>query len=260
VAWGNVGVSRSELGCKLYLLLWKIVPTLMFDGSKQWMETQKENLIITKITQRDKPSIYQVTEAGIIGKIGFNSCGVGTCLNAIRVKGVDASHLPVHLGLRMVLESASVSEAVAKLESCGMASSAHILIADANTAIGLEFTSSTFAKCVPDSMGRVLHTNHLLLDHVGAVDTVWLKDSLFRIDRITELSGSIKQEELKAGLGGVSRVFEDEMNYPTSICRAAVSGCESATLFNIVMDLKKRIAIVKRGRPGHSEKVISLGF
>ena len=88
----------------------------------QWMTEQKQNLIITKIIQQNKPTIIQVTEAGILGKIGFNSAGVGTLFNAIRVHGADATRLPAHFGLRMALESTSVADAVSRLESYGMAS------------------------------------------------------------------------------------------------------------------------------------------
>lgn len=222
---------------------------------QQWMTEQKRNLIITKITQKEKPTILQVTEAGIIGKIGFNSAGVGTCFNAIRVHGVDAKRLPAHLGLRMVLESTSIDDAVQRLESYGMASSAHILIADANTALGLEFTKSTFAHCLPDSAGRVIHTNHLLLDHPGEIDTVWLRDSLTRVSTMGKNAEKLDNEN---DWQAVSKLFEDEQNYPSAICRFETTETGSATLFNIVMDLKSRKAIVKLGRPTQVEETVNL--
>jgi len=217
------------------------------------MTVQKQNLIITKITQANKPTIVQVTEAGIIGKIGFNSSGVGTLLNAIKVHGVDSTRLPVHFGLRMALESNSVEEAVQKLESYGMASSAHILIADANTSLGLEFTKSTFAHCIPDSAGRVVHANHLLLEHPGETDTVWLKDSLTRVRTMAQNVGILKSE---AGWESVSALFEDEQNLPGAICRCEETG--SGTLFNIVMDLKAKKGVVRLGRPTEVEERIEL--
>lgn len=103
------------------------------------MEQQKENLVLLTIEQAGKPTIKMVTEAGILGKIGLNSAGVGVCLNAIRAKGMDATRLPCHLGLRMVLESSSRSEAVAKLEKVGIASACHMLIADATGGVGMEW-------------------------------------------------------------------------------------------------------------------------
>lgn len=103
------------------------------------MERQKENLIILTIEQASKPTIKMVTEAGIIGKIGLNSMGVGVCLNAIRAKGMDYTRLPCHLGLRMVLESKSREEAVARLENYGIASACHMLIADPTGGVGVEW-------------------------------------------------------------------------------------------------------------------------
>jgi isopenicillin-N N-acyltransferase-like protein len=223
----------------------------------QWMTKQKQNLIITKITQANKPTIVQVTEAGIIGKIGFNSSGVGTLLNAIKVHGMDATRLPVHFGLRMALESSSVQDAVQKLESCGMASSAHILLADANTSLGLEFTKATFAYCVPDSAGQVVHANHLLLEHPGQTDTVWLKDSLSRVQTMGSNARGLSED---AGWVDVSQLFADEENYPGSICRFETKETGSATLFNIVMDLKAKKAVVRLGRPTEVEETIQLGL
>ena len=94
------------------------------------MEEQKQNLVILTVHQPSLPTIKMITEAGIIGKIGMNSAGVGVCFNAIRAKGLTSTRMPVHLGLRTVLESTSAAEAIGKLEEVGMASAAHMLIAD----------------------------------------------------------------------------------------------------------------------------------
>ncbi|EMD92976.1 hypothetical protein COCC4DRAFT_50766 [Bipolaris maydis ATCC 48331] len=220
-----------------------------------WMTEQKQNLIITKITQANKPTIVQVTEAGIIGKIGFNSCGVGTLFNAIKVYGVNSTRMPAHFGLRMALESKSVDEAVQALENFGMASSAHILIADAKTAVGVEFTKSTFARLSPDSTGKIVHTNHLLLEHSGETDTVWLKDSLTRLQTMTENARALGEDPNWEQVG---HLFEDEQNKPGSICRVETEETGSGTLFNIVMDLKHKKAVVRMGRPTEVEETINL--
>ncbi|OAF99458.1 peptidase C45, acyl-coenzyme A:6-aminopenicillanic acid acyl-transferase [Paraphaeosphaeria sporulosa] len=218
------------------------------------MDAQKQNLIITKITQAGKPTIVQVTEAGIIGKIGFNSSGVGTLLNAIKVHGVDASRMPVHFGLRAALESNTAREAVQKLESYGMAASAHILISDSSEALGLEFTKSTFAHCKADGKGRIAHANHLLLEHPGEVDTVWLKDSPVRVKTMTNNTEKLSTEP---SWEDISRLFEDEHGFPHSICRQGQDG-GSTTLFNIVIDLKAKKGVVRLGRPTQAEETVSL--
>ncbi|KAF2026919.1 peptidase C45 acyl-coenzyme A:6-aminopenicillanic acid acyl-transferas-like protein [Setomelanomma holmii] len=251
---------RTEINFGLFsdgctALAWHTEKHAWLAQNWDWMTRQKENLIITKITQEGKPIIVQVTEAGIIGKIGFNSAGVATLLNAIKVRGMDATHLPVHFGLRMALESSSVQEAVQKLEGYGMASSAHILIADPTTSLGLEFTKSTFAHCVPDANGRVVHANHLLKEHPGQDDTVWLKDSLSRVNTMNAITSKLGPEP---SLEEVSKLFEDEENYPGAICRFETKETGSATLFNIVMDLKAKKAVVRLGRPTEVEERIEL--
>ncbi|KAF2657275.1 peptidase C45 acyl-coenzyme A:6-aminopenicillanic acid acyl-transferas-like protein [Lophiostoma macrostomum CBS 122681] len=256
---------RTEINFGLFsdgctALAWHTEKRAYLGQNWDWMTAQKENLIITKITQANKPTINQITEAGIIGKIGFNSSGVGTLLNAIKVYGVAPSQLPVHFGLRMALESDSAIEAVQKLESYGMASSAHILIADATTAVGLEFTKSTFARCLPDELHRVVHANHLLLEHPGETDTVWLQDSLDRVQTMTGNSSKVGGGGHEPSWEDVSRLFEDEQNHPTSICREAIDENGSGTLFNIVMDLKSRRAILRLGRPVQVEETVELSL
>lgn len=222
------------------------------------MQQQAENLIITRISQPDVPPLIQVTEAGIIGKIGFNAAGVGTCLNAIKVLGVDAANIPAHLGLRMVLESRSVDEAVRRLKSCGMASSAHILIADPESALGLEFTRSTFAECGPVG-GRVVHGNHLVGVHPGEVDTIWLRDSLVRVETMRENAESLEKRGGEVEWRDVEGLFEDEKGLPYAICRKADgSAWGSTTLFNIVMELGARRAVVRVGRPVEGGERIEL--
>ncbi|CAN9262602.1 hypothetical protein AA0112_g11390 [Alternaria arborescens] len=251
---------RTEINFGLFsdgctALAWHTQNRAWLAQNWDWMTEQQQNLIVTKITQAAKPTIVQVTEAGIIGKIGFNSSGVGTLFNAIKVHGVDSIRMPAHFGLRMALESESVDEAVHKLESFGMASSAHILIGDPSKSLGLEFTKSTFAHVLPDSGSKVIHTNHLLLEHPGETDTVWLKDSLDRVRTMTENAGALGEEP---SWESVSRLFEDEQNAPGAICRVETEQSGSGTLFNIVIDLKSKKAVVKLGRPTEVQEIVNL--
>jgi isopenicillin-N N-acyltransferase-like protein len=101
-----------------------------------------------------------------------------------------------------------------------MAAAAHILVADKNSSIGFEFSSSTTARLRPDSKGRLMHSNHLLAEHPGVTDTVWLKNSPFRNERMAELSETLQNPTWDE----VSRLFEDEKNAPAAICRARGRG------------------------------------
>lgn len=236
-------------------LSWKTARTSFLAQNWDWMEQQKENLVVVNIEQEGKPRVSMITEAGIIGKIGLNSSGVGVCLNAIRVKGMDPTHLPVHLGLRVVLESSSKEEAISQLERHGIASSAHMLIADPNGAIGLECTAVGFVKLPMDSQRKIVHTNHLIANHPGVEDTKFWKDSFNRIDRIQELTKTLSDNPME---NDIYHLFVDEDNYPASICRAQAGESRAATLFNILMNLTDKTAIIRMGRPVMAEEVITL--
>lgn len=57
-----------------------------------------------------------------------------------------------------------------------------------------------------------------------------------------------------------SALFQDETGFPAAICRVQEGVSKSATLFNIVMDLKSITAVVKLGRPCAVEEVLQLSF
>lgn len=238
-------------------LSWRTDDASFLAQNWDWQEAQKQNLIVLTIEQSGKPTIKMVTEAGIIGKIGLNSAGVGVCLNAIRLKGMDINRLPCHLGLRMVLDSRSREEAVEKLEKYGIASACHMLIADDIGGIGLEWSSSDVQKCTMNDSKQVFHSNHYILKHpsVGQ-DTNWLADSSYRVTRIQELADKIQ----KPNMENIFDIFKDESNYPGAICRAQKGASGSASLFNIVMDLRQKRANVTLGRPVEPEESVTLAF
>lgn len=226
------------------------------------MEEQKENLVILTVIPEDSslPRIKMVTEAGMIGKIGLNAAGVGLCFNAIRAKGMDYRRMPVHLGLRLVLESIYTENAADRVQSNGMASSAHMLIGDDRNAIGLEFTHSTFARLPLNSQNQIIHSNHLLVEHKGAEEPAWLEDSPFRVARMASLTSKFVVEGRQPTLEEFSALFQDEKNLPGAICRKQEGESTTATLFNIVMELKEKRAVVRLGRPCAPEEVIHLSF
>ncbi|KAI4724171.1 AAT-domain-containing protein [Aureobasidium sp. EXF-10728] len=226
-------------------------------GGFQWMTEQKQNLLLLTIHQPSKLTIKMVTEAGLIGKIGCNSAGVGVCLNAIRAKGMDKTRMPCHLGLRLVLESNSRKEAVEALKKYGIASSCHMLIADSDGGVGLEWSYKDLQVLEMNDKKQVFHSNHYLVPHPGVTDTVWLEDSKFRIKRIQEICDELGQSPTMAE---IQALFRDEKNYPFAICRAEEQGNHSGTLFNIVMDLKAKKTSVILGRPTTPEGVYEIGF
>lgn len=209
-----------------------------------WMEGQSQNLVLLTIQKSKSPVIKMVTEAGIIGKIGMNANGVGVCLNALRCAGYDPSRLPVHLSLRMALECETLAGAVEKLAASGSAGSAYILIGQGSSMVGLEFTSSTVRRLDLDPEGRIMHTNHLVMQHEDAEE--WPEaDSMHRLSRIVALTAELASWDVETAFHDI---FDDHSGWPFSICRQQAGSCNDATLFSIMMDLNRRRAVVKSGR------------
>ena len=234
-------------------------PSSFLAQNWDWQTGQRGNLIVCHISQPDTdiPDIAQVTEGGIIGKIGFNARGVGCCLNAIRCRGVDPTKLPIHFALRAVLESESREAAVAKIKKLGIAGSGHILVADATGSIGLECTSKWVKELPADEKGVLCHTNHLLLEHGDVDEPPWLEDSPRRLQRIQELTSALGVEQTRES---ILELFKDTEGQPGAINRASAGKWSFETLFNIVMDLTQKSATVTLGRPTENLGQIVLAF
>ena len=227
-------------------LSWKSDKFSALAQNWDWQSEQAENLVHLRIRQDPKPSIDMISEAGIIGKIGLNSAGVGVCLNAIRARGVDFDRLPVHLALRACLDSSSRTVAVTALEKSGVASSCHILVADAGGGIGLECSYKDVIELKMSDRGIVTHTNHFVEKHPGVEERIFWSDSLTRLRRINHL---IQAYDDSPSIEAVSMMLNDEHDFPVSICRAQTEKSTSATLFSVTMRLDERKAIVINGRP-----------
>ncbi|KAI4278926.1 MAG: hypothetical protein L6R38_005141 [Xanthoria sp. 2 TBL-2021] len=234
-------------------LSWKDGNTSLLAQNWDWQQEQEANLIRLRIKQVGKPNIDMITEAGIIGKIGLNSAGVGVCLNATRAEGVDFGRLPCHLVLRRCLDSNSRAEAIAALKEAGVASSCHILVADLDGGTGIECSSADIILIPMCDKGRVIHTNHFVHEHPGVEENVLLKDSEARLARISVLVKTATPD-----VASIRRLLEDEDGYPISINRQRTHESTIATLFSIVMRLDKGYADVRMGRPTEADQYLKL--
>lgn len=225
-----------------------------------WQVEQTDSLFICHVSPSDlsRPKFVMVTEGGIIGKIGFNSEGVGVCMNAIRARGLIRSKLPVHLAMRSILESTSRQAATDRLESTGVAGSVHLLIADQTGSMGLECTSFGIKQIPMDQEGKVVHANHLVLEHPEVDEPPWLEDSPVRTARMDQMLS--KKLKSSPNFEELFELFKDEQGYPAAINRCQIDGCETQTLFTIMMNLAKKSATVTFGRPSIVSERIQLSL
>lgn len=216
-----------------------------------WQAEQSANISLCRVSQprTNKPVFVMCTEGGVIGKIGFNSSGVGVCMNAIRARGVNYQGAPVHVAMRTALESTTCIAAVESLKTLGTAGSAHLLVADRDTARGLECTAHGVLELPLDERGTIVHTNHLILEHAGVDEPPWLDDSRPRLSRMQSLLNERRHaSEMHLDFDQIQAMFEDEDGFPFSINRSQQGTSTIQTLFNVVMDLRSRKARFTFGR------------
>lgn len=157
-------------------------------------------------------------------------------------------------GHAKLLAPPGTAELLAKrLESLGVASAGHIIIADAQQAIGLESSYIDMVRVRHQQVKEwdtLVHSNHYVETHPGVkLGANQMSDSPARLARISKLVDDALSE-----LQPDENVFDtvwtflkDKEGFPVSICRDA--GCGSETLFSIVMDLRNNTAKVKEGKP-----------
>ncbi|MGW1716395.1 C45 family autoproteolytic acyltransferase/hydolase [Streptomyces sp. NPDC002156] len=108
------------------------------------------------------------TEAGILGKIGLNSAGLGLHFNILSHTADGARiGVPVHIVARRILdEAATLAEAVDIARSADVSASTVLTVVAHDgrhsDAVCVELSPAGTAVLPPDSDGYLLHTNHFL--------------------------------------------------------------------------------------------------
>ncbi len=223
----------------------------------EWKEEQIDNLIILKIKQISKPDIFMVTEAGIIGKIGFNSAGLGVCLNALVVSG-EPDGLPLHFVLRRILDSPSLTSAVGRINAYRNAGPGNYMMAQRDgCAIDIEKTPEEWDYIFNDS-GVMAHTNHVLTTKLKIKikddGPVMLPDSIFRYHMMQKMLNKAKRD---LTVDYIKSCLRSHYQFPDGICHHPNPGLAPAyqftTMFSIIMDLNTAEMWLAKGPPCQSE-------
>lgn len=249
-ARSEIALITSPDGCTSFALTKPKTTKTWLAQNWDWKGSQNDSLIHLEIEQSNLPTLQMVTEAGIIGKIGCNSAGVGVCLNAL-VTDTWQPKVPIHLGLRAILESKSMGEAVSKVTDNQMASPAHFLIASrSDETISMEVSPVYTAKIKP-TKGVLIHTNHICsLEMRNNIKEDIIPDSYNRLSTIAEQVESLNGRLEK---GDLFHVLSNHDSYPNSICRHESPEQtlleKTETVFSIVMNLSDNELCWIDGKP-----------
>lgn len=158
-----------------------------------WLSAIKSKAVLLKIKQDGLPEIIMLVEAGQIGKMGFNSAGIGLCHNALDFPETRDG-IPFLILCRIVLNQMQINNALNSISQLNRASSGNFIISHSDGfSIDFEFTPSSFEYFEPYN-GILVHTNHFLsrsfknLD-LGLKNNGW--DSVIRRQRALHILTSV---------------------------------------------------------------------
>ena len=214
--------------------------------SWDWRRSLIDSLVILKIHQLgDKPDINMITEAGIIGKFGFNSAGIGICLNAMASNAVPMG-LPLHIVMRGILNSVSLSEAIGNATRMQIGCCANFMLqSEDGEILDIKLDGQDFDILYPAD-GVLVHTNHFLsprLPRSPYIDTMKYKfpDTFIRLRRANKLLRRIPED---IRVSHIEQVFSDHCDFPAGICHHAdpriEEGKRMETVFSFIMNIKNK--------------------
>ncbi|MBP88417.1 MAG: hypothetical protein CMJ64_17170 [Planctomycetaceae bacterium] len=231
-----------------------------------WARALEERVVFMTIVPDDGPTIWMLTEPGIIGKIGMNSSGVGACLNILRCRrdSLPIDGLPIHLVLRAILNSESLNEARETLMAYHIDTASNILAGDgAGACFDVEF-AGTEQRWLAYDAAVTLHTNHYCADgtHLNAGFEDELQSSFNRYARGSELVsklsafGLAEMDELLCDQSGDLPINREYVPYAGFPPQHTVG-----TVATLLMDLRNRQLYLRRGpyRPDQDLVEMPLG-
>ena len=197
-----------------------------------WKRECAETAVVLKVRRDDGPDLMTFTEAGALGRCGFNAVGIAITANYLESdRDYRQVGVPLALIRRKVLECEHLAIAM-RTVYCTQKSAANNMIVSHREGVAIDF------ECAPDETfpvhperGLLVHANHFVspvalgkLKDTGILNT---PDSLYRDIRVRELLqphiGAITLDTVKAAL------FDDFASPGRSAGRrAAISATISA--------------------------------
>lgn len=230
-----------------------------------WNNKVKPGLIILEINQAPRPTILMVTEAGIVGKIGMNSAGVGVCLNFLGTSERGMG-VPIHVVLRGILNSHTLPQAVGQVARFPRGTSANYLIAHKEgEALNVETTPTNY-DVLYSTDGWMAHSNHFISPRMLMIEDtarIMSPDTHLRLGRASkQLAHYGKNIDADA----IKQIMQDHCGNPDGICRHGElfppdlgRPMISSTVFSIIMNLSQGTFELAAGQPC-SEPYQAYGF
>ncbi len=211
-----------------------------------WGKALEPLTVLMSIVQPDGHVIGMMTEPGIIGKIGMNSCDLGVCLNILTL-GQALNGLPVHIVLRAILDCRSITQAESLLAQHGSGKASNIIVADARgNGFDMEFCGDESYRLEP-AANTLVHTNHYLGDSINPTTDPAYFSSYTRFDKATEILSGAKQHNMETIFNLLSD--DSDQSYPVYRDYVADESVQQlGTVGTVIMHLAQQRMHVRKGK------------
>ena len=211
-----------------------------------WKRECAETAVVLKVRRDDGPDLMTFTEAGALGRCGFNAVGIAITANYLESdRDYRQVGVPLALIRRKVLESEHLALAM-RAVYCTQKSAANNMIVSHCGGVAIDF------ECAPDETfqvhpdrGLLVHANHFVspvalgkLKDTGIVST---PDSLYRDVRVR---GILEPQIGSITLDAVKHALFDDFATPWAVCRPPrrnLSNNLSATVAMILMEPERGV-------------------
>ncbi len=209
--------------------------------------------VITRKGTRKTPFTSWM-QPGLVAYMGFNSAGIGICMNALNGPS-DASGMPWYFFVRAILESGSTADAVRAVKSAPRALTANAAMITDEGPLNLEVTPESVESVRSDSEGILIHTNHCVhpvfeSHNADFADRIY-GQSFERRDR----GQTLLSKQLVIGqisLDHAKNLLSDHDGFPTSICRHPNADQNTGwqrTVISIILEPSERRMHIANGNP-----------
>ena len=245
--------SRTELALtnKSHECTAVVIPEQSIIGQTwDWAQDIEDTSVLMEIELQSGRKILQLTEAGIIGKIGLNSRGLGQTLNILWVVDQVLLGVPIHIVLRVLLESGTLEEALEAITRSGHGKASNIIIAGTGRAFDIEFDGGE-PHCHEIRERVYAHTNHYLhMEKPGQWDDPERANSITRYQTALSKLRHFERHTSES----MAAILSDQSQRENSILcpyqvdiQIDMGYC--GTVATLVMDLEKGVLMVRKGNP-----------
>ena len=253
-------VSHTPEGCTSIMVSAGASESGVGFAGQNWDNDPAMRPLSAVITRKGtgKATFASWTQPGLVAYMGFNSAGIGICMNALNGP-TDPTGVPWYFLVRAILESTTVEEAIEAVESTPRSITANAAMITDRGPLNMEITPGEVQLLEAGDSGMLVHTNHCVHASLASNNDTYPEriygQSFQRKDRGQEQMGA-RAVNGRVSIDDAKAVLSDHDGFPTSICRHPnddpTTGWQRSVVSIIVEPGKQRMH-VSNGNPCENE-------